>query len=138
MSVIFISDNHISTVLRYVELNSNQKRNPFFGLMPSRKELICLGETIRDLNHQAFVNRYPNDEHYREKFTYKTSEKNDKFIDCKVNELYFKKLLDFIRYNIDEANETTQKKDFLDKLDSWEQAVLTNIVFYREAPWGID
>lgn len=132
MSVMFISDNHINLILNYVE----RCNNPYFQRY-MRKELIKIGETIRDLNYQALENRYgendENDEDIKEPFIFKITDFSQI-----TNEFYFIKLLQFVKYQIDEANETTQKADLIETLEAWEGGAIANNQGYNDAPWGID
>lgn len=128
MSVMYISDNHINLVLSYVK----KSKNPYFNRY-TQKELQLIGENIREVNNNSFANRYPDDESEDEPFIYKSKD-----ISQVTNEMYFIKLIQFIRYQLDEATETTRKKDLLNTLDTFESCAISNNQGYQDAPWGID
>jgi hypothetical protein len=128
MSVMYISDNHINLVLSYVE----KSKNPYFNRY-TQKELRLIGERIREINNESISNRYPGDKSEDKPFIYKSKD-----ISQITNEIYFIKLLQFIRYQLDEANETTRKKDLFNTLDTFECCAILNNQGYQDAPWGID
>jgi hypothetical protein len=127
MSVFIVSDNHINTILSYVNNSQGQKNSLFSSY--NYNDLLKIGKMFIEANIESYETRYPKEK--VERFEYEL-----KLFPVNISVMQFIKYMNCLEYQCNEV-ENWESTEASKLINCWVNSAYQHLPEWQAAKWEI-